>query len=208
MAMITRIEDYFTKGCGRCDRFATPDCSTRQWIEGLNHLRGICLDLGMSEHVKWAHPTYMHAGRNICVMGAFRTDFRLSFMNAALLKDPHQILERQGANTTHPDCIRFTKVSQVAQREEEIRACLREAMDHATAGRKPEKTGATPDMPPELADALDNDPELGRAFHALTPGRQKSYVLNLNAARQSKTRIARIARFRDKILSGKGATER
>jgi uncharacterized protein YdeI (YjbR/CyaY-like superfamily) len=54
--MITRIEDYFTKGCGRCERFATPDCSTRPWIGGLEHLRRICLDVGLEETLKWAHP--------------------------------------------------------------------------------------------------------------------------------------------------------
>ena len=81
MAMITDAEDFFTKGCGRCARFATPDCSTRQWIRGLNQLRRICRDMGLEEVVKWAHPTYMHAGRNIAIFGAFRGDFRLSFMN-------------------------------------------------------------------------------------------------------------------------------
>lgn len=208
MGMITDIEDYFTLGCGRCKRFATPDCSTRAWTLGLNALRRICLDAGLSEHVKWAHPAYMHAGRNICVMGAFRGDFRLSFFNAALMKDPEGVLERQGANTRHPDCLRFTDVGQVAERAPIIRAYLAEAMGYAEAGILPPKETREIDLPDELVEALDADPELGEAFHALTPGRQKSYVINLGAAKQSATRTARIIRFRDKIIAGKGATER
>lgn len=208
MGMITDIEDYFTLGCGRCDRFATPDCSTRVWTLGLNALRRICLDAGLSEHVKWAHPTYMHAGRNICVMGAFRGDFRLSFFNAALMKDPEGVLERQGANTRHPDCFRFTDVGQVAERAPIIRAYLAEAMGYAEAGIVPPKDRREIALPDELVEALDADPELAEAFHALTPGRQKSYVINLNGAKRSATRAARIVRFRDKIIAGKGATER
>lgn len=106
--MITDVEDYFTQGCGRCARFATPDCSTRQWSRGLKHLRRICREAGLVETVKWAHPCYMHAGRNIAIIGAFRGEFRLSFMSAALMKDPECMLEKQGPNTRHPDMIRFT----------------------------------------------------------------------------------------------------
>jgi len=208
MAMITEIEDFFTLGCGRCSRHATPDCSTRAWILGLEALRRICRDVGMTEHLKWAHPTYMHAGRNICVMGAFRGDFGLSFMNASLLQDPEGMLERQGPNTTHPDCFRFTGVAQVGEREPIIRAYLAEAMGYAEAGIRPQKAPGALELPDELVAALDADPELAEAFHALTPGRQKSYALNLNAAKKPETRVARIARFRDKIIAGKGATER
>ncbi|ABL69322.1 YdeI/OmpD-associated family protein [Paracoccus denitrificans] len=208
MAMITDAEDFFTKGCGRCARFATPDCSTRQWIRGLNQLRRICRDMGLEEVVKWAHPTYMHAGRNIAIFGAFRGDFRLSFMNPALLRDSEGVLEPQGPNSRTPGMIRFTEVEQVSAMEPVIRAYLRQLMDHAEAGTKPPKVEHQIDMPVELAEALDADPELAEAFHALTPGRQKSYLFNLNQARQSATRMARIEKFRDKIIAGKGATER
>lgn len=77
--MITDIEDYFIKGCGRCDRFDTPACSTMRWEKGLKTLREICRNAGLEEAVKWAHPCYRHAGRNIVIIGALRNDFRLSF---------------------------------------------------------------------------------------------------------------------------------
>ena len=136
MAMITNADDFFTKGCGRCERFATADCSTRLWIDDLNRLRRICLDLGLEETVKWAHPCYMHAGRNIALFGAFRTDFRLSFMNAGLLNDTAGVLEPQGPNSQTPSMIRFTAVGQVSKMEPVIRAYLRQLMDHAEAGTK------------------------------------------------------------------------
>ncbi len=208
MAMITDPDDFFTKGCGRCERFATPDCSTRLWIDDLNALRRICLDMGLEETVKWAHPCYMHAGRNIAIFGAFRTDYRLSFMNAGLLKDTAGVLEPQGPNSQTPSMIRFTAVGQVGPMETVIRAYLRQLMDHAEAGTKPPKAEREIDMPDELTEALDADPELAEAFQALTPGRQRSYMFDLNQAKQSATRVARIEKFRGKIIAGKGALER
>jgi uncharacterized protein YdeI (YjbR/CyaY-like superfamily) len=89
-----------------------------------------------------------------------------------------------------------------------IRAYLRRLMDHAEAGTKPPKAERDIDMPDELVEALDADVELAEAFWALTPGRQKSYMFNLNQAKQSATRVARVVRFRAHILAGKGAMER
>ncbi|HLY80166.1 MAG TPA: YdeI/OmpD-associated family protein [Caulobacteraceae bacterium] len=208
MAMISDPDDFFTKGCGRCDRFATPNCSTRRWIDDLNRLRRICLDMGLQETVKWAHPCYMHAGRNIAIFGAFQTDFRLSFMNAALLNDTEGVLTPQGPNSQTPSMIRFTAVGQVGELEPTIRAYLRQLIEHAEAGTKAPKAAREVDMPDELTDALDADPELAEAFAALTPGRRKSYMFNLNQAKQPATRVARIEKFRDQIIAGKGAMER
>ena len=206
--MITDIEDFFSKGCGRCDRFATADCSTRQWTHGLNELRRICLASGLVETVKWGHPCYMHAGRNIVIIGAFRGDFRLSFFHAALMKDPEGVLEKQGPNTQHPDMIRFVDNAQVTKMEPVILSYLKEAMGYAQAGVKPPREESEIELPDELVEALDSDPELAEAFHGLTPGRKKSYAINLNSVKKSETRVSRIAKFRDHILAGKGALER
>ncbi len=205
--MITDIEDFFAKGCGRCDRFATPDCSTRFWAEGLAMLRRLCLQAGLQEVVKWGHPCYMHAGRNIAIMGAFRGDFRLTFFNAALMTDPDGVLEKQGANTRHPDAIRFTDNTRPAEMAPVILRYLAEAMSYAEAGLKPVKTATEIEWPEELVEALDADPELAEAFHRLTPGRQKSHVLMIAGAKAAATRSARIEKLRPKIFSGKGATE-
>lgn len=206
--MIADIETYFDKGCGRCDRFGTADCSTRRWVKGLSELRRICVQAGLTETVKWGHPCYMHADRNIVIIGAFRQDFRISFFNAALLKDPAKVLEKQGPNTRHSEMIRFTDNAQVAALAQTITAYLQEAKGNAEAGIRPPKEKAEFDLPHELVDALDADTELADAFRQLTPGRQRSYVINLASAKTSATRASRISKFREKILSGNGANER
>ena len=185
--MITDIEDYFSKGCGRCKRFATADCSARLWQRGLTDLRRICLASGLVETVKWGHPCYVHNGRNIAVIGALRGDFRISFFNAALMKDPEGVLEKQGPNTQHRDMIRFLESAQVAKMEPVILSYLREAMDYAEAGTKPAKEEREIELPDELIDALDFDPELAEAFRNLTPGRKKSYVINLGSTKNPGT---------------------
>jgi uncharacterized protein YdeI (YjbR/CyaY-like superfamily) len=206
--MITIVDDFFSKGCGRCERFDTPDCSTRQWERGLKALRKICREAGLEEHVKWGHPCYMHADRNIAIIGALRGDFRLSFFHAALMKDPERALEKQGPNTQHPDALRFTDNAQVTAKKALITAYLKEAMSYAAAGIKPPKEKRALELPDELIDALASDPELSVAFDALTPGRQRSYVIHLGSAKKAETRIQRIAKLRGHILAGKGANER
>jgi uncharacterized protein YdeI (YjbR/CyaY-like superfamily) len=206
--MITDIEDFFAKGCGRCERFATPDCSARLWAGALAGLRRICLGAGLAETVKWGHPCYMHAGRNVALIGALRSDVRLNFFNAALMTDPAGVLERQGPNTRHPDSIVFRDAGRVAALEPVIAAYLAEAMAYAEEGRLPPKEPGAVELPADLTDALDADPEMAEAFHALTPGRQRSYVIALSSSQVPATRAARIARLRPAILAGKGANER
>ena len=207
-AMITDPDSYFARGCGRCDRFATVDCSTRLWLGGLVTLRRILREAGLGETAKWGHPCYMYAGRNVAIIGAFRGDFRLTFFNAALMLDPEGVLEKQGPNTRQPDCIRFTDTAAPATLEPVIRAYLAEAMGYAETGILPEPEAADLELPPELVEALDADPDLAEAFHALTPGRQKSWVILLAGAKTAATRLARIEKARPKILAGKGAQDR
>jgi uncharacterized protein YdeI (YjbR/CyaY-like superfamily) len=206
--MIADIEDYFSKGCGRCERFATPDCSTRRWLRGLTDLRLICRDAGLVETVKWGHPCYMHAGRNIVILGAFRGDFRLGFFAAALLEDRDGVLEKPGPNARNPEVIRFTDNARPVEMRSVILSYLNEAKGYAEAGVDAPKEEREIELPGELVEAFISDPELAEAFRSLTPGRQRSYVINLASARTSPTRTSRIAKFRDKIIAGKGAMER
>ena len=208
MGMITEIGDYFTKGCGRCARFETPDCSVHPWADGLAALRALCLGAGLDEGVKWGCPAYAHKGRTLAIMGAFRGDFRLNFMDAALLKDPHRVLEPSGPNAARASLIRFTSADQVTALAPTIRAYLDEAKGYADAGMTPPKTVASHELPPVLTEGLDADPALAEAFHALTPGRQRSYVLMLSTTKTVETQRARLTRARDKIMSGKGFTDR
>lgn len=175
--MITDANDYFSKGCGRCARFATADCSAMIWREGLARLRQICLGSGLQEVVKWGQPAYMHAGRNIALLGTFRNDFRLIFMNASLLLDDGNLLQLQGENGQTANMLRFTSVAEVEAAASIIPAFLQQLMEHAELGTKPQKVSQLIAMPDELAEALGTDPQLAAAFSALTPGRQKSYLI-------------------------------
>ena len=134
--MITQPEDYFAQGCGRCSRFATPACSSQTWAAGLQALRQVCLGVGLVETAKWGHPCYTHQGRNIAILGALRGDFRLTFFNASLLKDQHQLLQSKGANSAHPDTLSFTDASQVKAVAASLRAYLQEAMALAHQSRQ------------------------------------------------------------------------
>ena len=206
--MIKLVDDYFSQGCGRCSRFQTEDCSTQTWADGLQVLRQLCLGVGLVETAKWGHPCYTHQGRNIAILGAFRADFRITFFNASLLKDAEKILLMKGPNSAAPDMISFTSVAQVQGLKASIQAYLKEAMALAEKGLKPVKLQVELQLPDELLQALKADLVLSTAFFKLTPGRQKSHVIYLNAAKKSETRVARIAACRERIMAGKGALER
>jgi uncharacterized protein YdeI (YjbR/CyaY-like superfamily) len=123
------------------------------------------------------------------------------------MRDPEDILQKQGPNTRHADCLRFTDNTAPTTLEPVIRAYLAEAKGYAEQGLLPPKEAAEVDLPGELVEALDADPDLAEAFAALTPGRQKSWSLHLNSTKNPATRYARIGKGRMKILAGKGATE-
>lgn len=206
--MITDIEDYFAKGCGRCARFDTQACSTRTWADGLAALRALCRAAGLDETVKWGHPCYTHVGRNIAIIGAFLGDFRLTFCNAALLKDADGLLEKAGPNSQTASVMRFQDAGDLHAKSDVLSAYLNEAIGYAEAGLKPLRVSTTLDLPEDMIAALDDDPALAEAFFALTPGRQRSYVIALASAKKPETRTARIEKFRAPIFAGKGAMER
>ncbi len=207
--MITDINDYFTKGCDRCAKFATPACATQIWADGLAALRALCLDAGLTETVKWGQPCYMHGDRNIAIFGALQDSFRLSFMNGSLLKDTEGVLEKNGPNTENASVMKFRSADEVAAKADTIRAYLTELQDYADAGMKPApKHHADLILPDELITAFDADPDFGAAFDTLTPGRKRGWNLHFTSAKQSATRARRIAKARDQIMAGKGWNER
>lgn len=207
-AMITDPEVFFDSGCGRCDKFATPDCVTRRWAAGLAELRRICLAVGLSEHAKWGHPCYMYAGRNIAVIGALKGNYRLGFFNPALMTDREGILVKQGPNTQHAGSVAFTTNDQPHQMEATLASYLKEAMDYAERGIVAAKSERTLALPDELVTVMDDDPDFAEAFHALTPGRQRGWAMHYSGAKRTETRASRVEKSRDKVMAGKGWNER
>lgn len=182
-------------------------CFAKQgpWQEGLIALRKVCLAAGLSEGVKWGQACYTDEGRNVALIHAFKSYFALLFFKGVLLKDEGHVLVQQTANVQSARQMRFASASQVAAQHNIIATYLAEAIAVERAGlQAPKKT--TPDYPvvDELKAAFAQDPELARAFAALTPGRQRGYLLHFASAQQSTTRQSRIGKARPAILKGLG----
>jgi uncharacterized protein YdeI (YjbR/CyaY-like superfamily) len=199
---------YFDDGCGRCARFQTDDCSARQWSLGLEILRDICLAQELQETIKWSHPCYTYSDRNIAILGAFRTDFRITFMNAELLSDKAGVLVRAGDQSQVANVLKFTSQDDVVRAAPSITEFLFQLKERAASGVKTQRKVTPVEIPDVLLSVLHDDPELRAAFDKLTPGRQKSYAILVNSAKRHETKIARISKSRDKILQGKGALDR
>ena len=177
----------------------------KQWQNELKELRRIILDCPLTEEVKWRVPCYTHEGHNVVFLGAFKESCVLSFVKGALLKDRKHILVKPGENTQSARAIRFTSVQEIAKLEPTLKAYIREAIEAETAGLKVKFKKITEhEVPEELQKKLDKDAAFKTAFRALTPGRQRAYILHFSSAKQSKTRESRIEKCTPRILRGKG----
>lgn len=177
----------------------------KNWKEELQKLRTIILDCGLTEEVKWRVPCYTFQNANVVLIHGFKEYCALLFMKGALLKDPKGILIRQTENVQAARQIRFTNVREIVQMESLLKAYIHEAIEVEKAGLKVDKK-KTADfkIPEEFQNKLDELPALKTAFDALTPGRQRAYLLYFSAPKQSKTRTSRVEKYRPKILHGKG----
>lgn len=203
------VDLYLTEGCGRCPLWRTPDCKVHPWAEELAALRPILLETELTEELKWKVPCYTFEGSNILIMSAFKEYCSLSFFKGALLKDPEGVLEKPGENTQAGRLIRFTDVQRIVELAPVIKAYVAEAIEVEKAGLDVvyKKTSEF-EVPDELVDVFEEDPQFQEAFDALTPGRQRGYLLHFAGAKQSKTRRARIEKYRDQIFDGKGMHDR
>ncbi len=176
-----------------------------KWQEEQIELRTIVLDCGLSEELKWGHPCYTLKGTNVVLIHAFKDYCALLFMKGALLKDDHRILVQQTKNVQAARQIRFTGLREVMKQERTIKAYVLEAIEVEKAGLKVELKKTTEfEMPEEFERALKKNAPLKKAFYALTPGRQRGYLLHFSSAKQSKTREDRVEKCAERILAGKG----
>ena len=177
---------------------------SKQWREELQKLRRIVLDCGLTEEVKWRVPCYTVQKSNVVLLGRFKECCVLSFVKGALLKDANGILVKPGENTQAARVIRFTHVREIVEMEPILKAYIDEAIEVEKAGLKVKFKKNPEPIPEELQNKLDDIPALKTAFAALTPGRQRAYILYFSAPKQSKTRESRVEKCVRQILNGKG----
>jgi uncharacterized protein YdeI (YjbR/CyaY-like superfamily) len=179
-----------------------------RWKAEIAAMRRVIAGLPMKEECKWGKPTYTVDGKNVVIMQGFKEYFALTFFQGALLKDSRKVLVQLGQ--VHAGRVmKFTSAKEITANAATIRAYVREAIAVEKAGlrMKPKKTSDFP-VPEELSERFRSDPSFKRAFEALTPGRQRSYLYHFAAAKQSATRTARIEKAMPAIFAGRGFLER
>jgi uncharacterized protein YdeI (YjbR/CyaY-like superfamily) len=189
--MNSKVDFYFAK--------------SKKWQEELEQLRTIALECKLEEELKWGCPCYTMDGANIVLIHEFKDYCAYLFFKGAILKDPKKILVQQTKNVQSARQIRFTGLADITKMKSTLKTYIKEAIAIEKAGLKVElkKTNEF-EMPDEFKAALKDSAQFKKAFYSLTPGRQRAYLLYFSSAKQVQTREARIEKYYDKILSGKG----
>ena len=202
------VDKYLMDGCMRCKYGATPQCKVHRWAEELVLLRKLALEAGLNEEIKWGMPCYTVDNKNILIISAFKDYCGMLFHKGALLKDDSGLLIQQTANVQAARQLRFTSPQQVVDRKTLIKGLICQAVEIERAGLRVElkKTDSFA-VAEEFQQRMGANPELKAAFAALTPGRQRAYLLHFSAAKQASTREARIDKCLPLIMSGKGLND-
>ncbi|PLR87235.1 YdeI/OmpD-associated family protein [Bacillus sp. V33-4] len=180
----------------------------KKWKEEYEKLRNIVLDCELTEEFKWMHPCYTFEKKNIVLIHGFKEYCALLFHKGALLQDAHGILIQQTENVQAARQIRFTNVQEIVEMETILKAYIYEAIEVEKAGLEVNLKKTTEFIiPEEFQNKLDDIPALKTAFEALTPGRQRAYILYFSAPKQSKTRESRVEKCIQQILNGKGLND-
>ena len=180
----------------------------KKWQEESKKLRRIILDCGLTEESKWGKPCYTFQSSNVVIIQGFKEYCALLFCKGALLKDANRILIQQTEYVQAARQIRFTNVPEIAEMEPILKAYIHEAVEVEKAGLEVNyKKTSEFSVPAELQTKLDATPALKKAFKALTPGRQRAYLLYFGAPKQSKTRESRIEKCTPQILRGQGLND-
>ncbi len=189
--MNPKVDWYFTKN--------------KNWQEEIEALRTIVLSCELTEELKWGVPCYTYEKSNVVLIHVFKEYCALLFHKGVLLKDTKAILIQQTENVQSARQIRFTNVKEIIKLEKIVKAYIKEAIEIEKSGTKvPMKKATEFTIPKEFKTKLDELPALKKAFYALTPGRQRGYLLYFSAAKQAKTREARIEKYTKQIINGKG----
>jgi uncharacterized protein YdeI (YjbR/CyaY-like superfamily) len=176
-----------------------------KWEKEIKKLRTIILGCELTEELKWGCPCYTYQNTNVVLIHVFKDYCALLLFKGALLKDDHKILVQQTENVQTARQIRFTNVKEIVKQEKILKAYIYEAIEAERAGLKVKlkKTNEF-NMPEEFKKKLEKNKNLKKAFEALTPGRQRGYLLYFGSAKQAKTREERVEKYIPEILKGKG----
>lgn len=200
--------DYFANGCGRCPLGGTADCKVHFWEKELRLLRAMLLETGLVEELKWGVACYTNQKKNILILSAFKNYCSISFFKGALLHDEHGILTKPGENSEAGRLIKFANLKEVQKLLPLLKPYIYEAIEIEKSGAKvvSKKIEEYP-QPDELKAVFKTNPAFKKAFEALTPGRQRGYLLHFAQPKQSSTRTGRIQKCTPKIMKGLGFQE-
>ncbi|MBK7698253.1 MAG: YdeI/OmpD-associated family protein [Saprospiraceae bacterium] len=199
-----KVDLFIADGCGRCDYYATDKCKVRSWQMELQHLRQIMLETGLVEDVKWGVPVYTHQDKKYCYRISSKRLCYIWIFKGVLLIDPKKIVEQQGPSVQSARIIRFTAVDQIINLTDTVKEYVKEAVVIEESGVKVEFKKDLEPIPDELNDMFEDLPALRDAFYALTPGKQRGYIIHFSQPKQSASRISRIEKCIDKIMNGEG----
>lgn len=202
--MNPNVDIYLTDGCGRCALYQTPACKVHTWQQELKQLRRVALDCDLEETYKWSQPCYTYQNSNVLLVTAFKDYATIAFFKGTLLEDTDGMLIAPGESSQAARQLRFTNVKDILAREATTKAYIHQAIEVEKAGLKVSFKSNPEPIPEELQKKLEHDASFKTAFEALTPGRQRGYIIYFSQPKQAATRNARIEKCISKILKGEG----
>jgi len=202
------VNKYLVDGCMRCKFGGSPNCKVNHWSKELEALRKIVIKSVLDEELKWGMPCYTLNNKNILMISAFKEYACISFFKGVLLKDKEKLLTAHGESSQSVRMIKFTNSKQIIQQSSIIKAYIEEAIEIENSGKKVEFKKNPEPIPEELIVEFNKDLKFKKAFHELTPGRQRGYIIYFSQPKNTQSKLNRIEKCRENILKGIGLNDR
>ena len=202
------VNKYLVDGCMRCKFGGSPNCKVNHWSKELEALRKIVIKSVLDEELKWGMPCYTLNNKNILMISAFKEYACISFFKGVLLKDKEKLLTAHGESSQSVRMIKFTNSKQIIQQSSIIKSYIEEAIEIENSGKKVEFKKNPEPIPEELIVEFNKDLKFKKAFHELTPGRQRGYIIYFSQPKNTQSKLNRIEKCRENILKGIGLNDR